>query len=238
MYRERPVTLPSSSEPVTQIWGAIPERTSWPHKKMTTISSVLCHDIPIMIDLADSRALIFDCDGTLVDTPPVYARAWAKGFLPFGREMPTAWYLDRAGMSEHVLIDAFESDFDVKVDREETVKIMRQAFLDEIDALGEITHIARIARENHGKRRMAVASGGSRAIVTASLKATGLDALFETVVTLDDVAHPKPAPDLFLEAARRLGTDPAYCIVFEDSQQGLEAARRAGMREIDVADIR
>ena len=88
-----------------------------------------------------------------------------------------------------------------------------------------------------GRRPLAVASGGSRAIVTATLRATGLLPLFDTVVTLDDMGHAKPEPDLLLEAARRLGVPAKRCLMLEDSREGLKAANRAGMRSVDVADI-
>lgn len=187
--------------------------------------------------LADALAVIFDCDGTLVDTPPLYARAWAVGFRSSGQEMPAEWYLARAGMSEHVLMDAFEAYAGLTLRRDEVIRLMRAAFLDELHALREIGAVAAIARENHGRRPLAVASGGSRAIVTATLQATGLLPLFDTVVTLDDVGRAKPEPDLFLEAARRLGVPAGRCMVLEDSREGLEAAVRAGMRSVDVADI-
>ncbi len=187
--------------------------------------------------LADARAVNFDCDGTLVDTLPLYARAWAAGFRSSGKATPAEWYLARAGMSEYVLMDAFETYAGVTLRRDEVVQLMRAAFLDELHARREIGAVAAIARENHGRRPLAVASGGSRAIVTATLRATGLLPLFDVVVTLDDVGRAKPEPDLFLEAARRLGVPAGQCLVLENSREDLEAANRAGMRSIDVAEI-
>jgi beta-phosphoglucomutase-like phosphatase (HAD superfamily) len=82
---------------------------------------------------------------------------------------------------------------------------------------------------------MAVASGGTREIVKATLLATNLLALFDAVVTIEDVqGRGKPAPDIFLEAARRLRVSPNECTVFEDSDEGIEAARLAGMTATDV----
>ena len=186
---------------------------------------------------AGIEALIFDCDGTLVDTLPVYARAWAHGFQPSGQAMRRDWYLERAGHSEHALMDQFDAEHGVTVDREQVIGLMRQRFLMDIAAVQEITAIAGIARDRQGSLQMAVASGGSRQIVSACLEATGLTKLFATVVTIEDVTRPKPAPDLFLEAARRLGVAPSRCCVFEDSPQGLEAARNAGMLAIDVRTV-
>ena len=185
----------------------------------------------------DVAALIFDCDGTLVDTPPLYVRAWAAGLRPSGHDMPEPWYRARAGLSEHRLMDAFEAEHRLTLNREDVVRRMREAFLAALPDLREIATIAAIARQVRGRLPLAVASGGSRAIVTATLRATALLDLFDTVVTLDDVPHPKPNPALFLEAANRLAVPPARCLVFEDSPPGLEAAHRAGMRAIDVTSL-
>jgi len=186
---------------------------------------------------ADIHGIIFDCDGTLVDTPPVYARAWAAGFRSAGKEIKAEWYLKRAGMSEQVLMDQFEKEFGIPLQREKTVGIVRKTFLAELNGLKEISAITAIARQNKGKLPMAVASGGPAAIVIPTLEVTALRSLFDTVVTIEDVKRPKPDPDLFLEAAKRLNVAPAQCLVFEDSREGLEAAKRAGMRVIDVLKV-
>jgi beta-phosphoglucomutase-like phosphatase (HAD superfamily) len=194
-----------------------------------------------MIDLnalpADIEAIIFDCDGTLVDTSPVYSLAWAAGLRSSGKEMAAGWYRVRAGMSENVLMDTFEAENGVRLDRETVVAIMRAAFLEEVMQVREIELIANVARRNQRHLPMAVASGGPAAIVLPSLKAAALLPLFDAIVTFDDVGRAKPEPDIFLEAARRLSVRPAGCLVFEDSREGIEAAMRAGMPSIDVAAI-
>lgn len=187
------------------------------------------HNLPVNI-----RAIIFDCDGTLVNTLPVYADAWTHGFRTSGRDMRRDWYLGRVGHSEHALMDLFEADQDVTLDRDVVIKVMREYFLQNVASVGEVEAIAAVARYNQGRLPMAVASGGSRQIVTATLEATGLTPLFDTIVTINDVARPKPEPDLFLEAARRLGVAATDCLVFEDTPEGMEAASRAGMRCIDA----
>ena len=189
-------------------------------------------DLPNL--LSSAKALIFDCDGTLANTPPVYAQAWAAGVRAAGHDMPTDWYLARAGLSEGALMDAFEQWAGVVLPREDVIRVMRDAFIENVSLLEEIAIITAIAREHQGKLPQAVASGGSRQIVRLTLDELGLTPLFDTIVTFDDVGRPKPAPDLFLEAARRLGAPPQDCLVFEDSEQGFEAARRAGMTVVDV----
>lgn len=187
--------------------------------------------------LSAAAALIFDCDGTLVATPDVYAKAWQNSFGEAGHAMEPAWYHERAGMSEHVLLDAFETEFGVVLNRAQVVRTMRQAALKGMEAVREISKVADIARRFSGQKPLAVASGGPEIIVMSSLKASGLLPLFETVVTMDAVENAKPAPDLFLEAARRLGAEPADCLVFEDSPQGVAAAVAAGMPVINVLDF-
>ena len=188
--------------------------------------------------LAQAGAIIFDCDGTLVNTPPIYARAWMAGLLRSGTPITADWYLARAGMSEYVLMDAFEAETGLKLNREEVVATVRATFLEVLAELQEIEAITHIARENHGRLPMAVASGGPKEIVMATLEVTGLRDLFDTVVTIEDVGRAKPAPDLFLEAARRLCVPPASVLVFEDTSEGLEAASQAGMQAIDVGNVR
>jgi len=188
-------------------------------------------------EVAAAGALIFDCDGTLVDTPPLYARAYVQAATAHGVKMTGDWYLARAGLSEHVLMDAMEEMHGRPYDRAALIASMRAAFMADIDALREIEVVADIARAWHGRKPLAVASGGPRRAVETSLGATGLRSLFDVLVTIEDVRAGKPEPDLFLEAARRIGIAPARCLVFEDSEQGVDAARRAGMRVIDVTRL-
>jgi HAD superfamily hydrolase (TIGR01509 family) len=84
---------------------------------------------------------------------------------------------------------------------------------------------------------MAVASGSHRALVESTLRAIGALDWFPVIVAAEDVANPKPAPDVFLLAAARLGVAPAHCTVYEDADLGIEAARRAGMRWVDIRTL-
>ena len=182
-------------------------------------------------------ALIFDCDGTLIDSAPLYARAWGASFDEVGHPIAECWYRARSGLSEDILIQCFETDFKTSCDKDALVRSMRDKYLAELTSLQEITVIANVARAAKGKIPAAVASGGPRAIVEPSLLQLGLQTLFDTVVTIEDVGRPKPYPDLFLEAAQRLGAPPEKCLVFEDSRIGTQAAQAAGMKSILVDDI-
>ena len=91
-----------------------------------------------------------------------------------------------------------------------------------------------IVKRYHGKVPMAVASSGYRENVMHSLKSNNILQYFDAVVTCEDITHPKPAPDIFLEAARRIGCDPAFCRGFEDAETGMLSLVAAGMEAIDV----
>ena len=184
-------------------------------------------------------ALIFDCDGTLVDSAPAHLHSIQQALEPLGLTMMEEWYHPRHGLGPHPLIDEYEAEFGVsspipKIDRDAFFARNNAAFQAAIPLIQEITFVADIARAWHGRVPMSVASNGVRENVEASLVSTKLRPLFDHVITADDVKHGKPAPDVYLEAARRMMVDPAKCIVFEDSDEGLEAAHRAGMRGIDI----
>jgi beta-phosphoglucomutase-like phosphatase (HAD superfamily) len=100
-----------------------------------------------------------------------------------------------------------------------------------------INTVVRIARENHGEIPMAVASGGTRKIIEQVLEHIGIRGLFDAIVTSEDVTNQKPAPDIFLEAARRIRVAPQFCRAYEDTDLGMQAIRAAGMEAVDVRQL-
>lgn len=184
-------------------------------------------------------ALIFDCDGTLVDTAPAHYFAITEALKLQGHSMDRDWYMARAGLTPDALLDAQEAAVRAAgkiapLDRATVFATYNDHFRAGLPLLREVEAVATLAREWQGKVPMAVASNGRLANVEASLRATGLLPLFPLIVSADDVARGKPAPDVFLEAARRMGVPPAECVVLEDSDEGMRAAAAAGMRAVDV----
>lgn len=180
------------------------------------------------------RGLIFDFDGTLADTMPLHWAAWqevgARHGIPFSRERLYAL----AGVPTREIIRRINREHCLQLDPETIARDKEAAFLARLPQVRPIAPLVRLARAERGRRKLAVASGGSRRVIHRVLEHLGLQDLFDAVVTQDDVARPKPAPDIFLEAARRLGLTPAECLAFEDGDLGLAAIRAAGMEAVDV----
>lgn len=182
-------------------------------------------------------AVIFDCDGTLADTACIHYRAFRNALSEHDIALPADWYGERTGYSRAMVFDAIRKDFHVKFDDSAIAHRAEELYVDMIDDVVPVDPVAAIARRLSGSVPLAVASAGQRKIVEATLRSIGIETLFDQIVTVDDVQHGKPEPDLFLLAAKRLGVEPKACLVFEDSDEGMEAAKRAGMEAVDVRPV-
>ena len=112
----------------------------------------------------------------------------------------------------------------------------RQWFMEHLDELELIEEVVAFARKWYGKVPLAVATGGTRLVAEKTIFEVGLSDLFDEVVTSDDITAGKPAPDVYLEAARRLGMDPEKCLAVEDAPAGIMAAQSAGMKVVVVPE--
>lgn len=184
-----------------------------------------------------ARGLIFDCDGTLADTMPAHYRAWSAALAPTGLDFPEARFYAMGGMPSKAIIAWLAAEQGIAVDVDHFAKMKEAAFLEQIAAVRPIAAVVELARAQVGARPMAVASGGYRRVVERVLRHLEIDGWFAATVCAEDTARHKPEPDVFLEAARRLNVEPGGCVVFEDTDIGLEAARRAGMVGIDVRPL-
>ena len=180
------------------------------------------------------EGLIFDCDGTLADTTPIHIKAWCDTFADYGFRCPEAFLHSVKGMPAGRIVERFNRLYGHRIDPVAFARQKNDRAREKLHESQPIEPVAAIVRQNRGKLPMAVASGGTRENVLLTLEAVGFGDFFTAVLTSDDDIPPKPNPELFFEAARRMKVAAASCQVFEDGDAGLEAARRAGMAATDV----
>lgn len=184
--------------------------------------------------LADSEGLVFDCDGTLADTMPIHWTSWQIISDLHQFEFSEDRFYSLGGVPSVKILESIKKDQGHSFDPVDVARQKEVAYLKNLDSIQPIDWVVEIARENFGKKPMAVASGGTNEVISEVLTRLRLDQLFEVVVTCEDVTHQKPAPDIFLKAAERMGVAPEKCLGFEDSELGMESIRRAGMLAIHV----
>lgn len=181
-------------------------------------------------------AVIFDCDGTLVDSMPAHFAAWCEALAIHGAGgiFKEDVFLAMGGRPTRDIVVELNDEYNLHLDPEAVAFAKREAFLKRMGNLTLIDEVAAFADSLRGKIPMAIASGGSRMVVEKTLRVVGVSDWFDEVVTADDVAEGKPAPDIFLHAARLLGAVPGRCLALDDAPSGILAAQRAGMQVIAV----
>lgn len=182
-------------------------------------------------------AIIFDCDGTLADTMPAHYVAWRATMRRYGIDFSEDRFYAMAGCPTDRIIQILAAEQGVTVDVVQAAREKEEAFLEALGEVLPVDPVAEVVRQTRGKLPMAVATGAIRPVLEKTLVQIGLDGWFDAIVTAEDTERHKPEPDVFLEAARRLGVAPERCQVYEDSDYGVEAARRAGMQWVDIRDF-
>jgi HAD superfamily hydrolase (TIGR01509 family) len=177
---------------------------------------------------------IFDCDGTLADTMPLHYRAWSRTMTEAGADFPEHLFYAWGGRPAAEIVAALNERCALAMPVDETVARKEAYFSDLLHEVVPIKAVIGVVRAKHGRVPLAVASGGHRHIVHATLDILEIRNLFAACVCAEDYQRGKPAPDPFLEAARQMGVPPGECLVFEDSPTGIEAARAAGMSHVFV----
>jgi beta-phosphoglucomutase family hydrolase len=183
------------------------------------------------------QGLIFDCDGTLADTMPFHWEAWQTILQRHQLLMPESRFYALGGVPSRDILRMLGEEQGRTLDYHAVAKEKEAAYLPFIERVKPIELVVQIARDHLGKVPMAVASGGSKHIIEKVLHQLQIRDWFDAVVTNEDVVRQKPAPDIFLEAARRIGVSPQRCRAYEDTDLGLEAIRAAGMQAVDVREL-
>jgi len=185
----------------------------------------------------DIEGLIFDCDGTLVDSMPLHMQAWEAAFNGVQAVYHADFLRSLNGMKETDVIALYNQTYSTNLDSGLMVRLKHDFFRLHLSEIKPVEPVVKIVRQFHGKKPMAVVSGSIRDHVHLQLKVVGVFEFFQVILTADDPFAPKPAPDLFYEAARRIRIDPARCLVFEDGAPGLQSAKNAGMAVVDIRDL-
>jgi beta-phosphoglucomutase family hydrolase len=184
------------------------------------------------------KGLIFDCDGTLADTMPLHWHAWQIVTQRHNLHFPEDRFYSFGGVPSRDILKLLAQEQGRSLDHIAVAHEKEAAYIPLITQAGPIHAVVEIAKANHGKIPMAVASGGTQQIIVQVLEHLNIRQLFDAVVTSEMVKNQKPAPDIFLEAAKRIGVESKFCRAYEDTELGLTAIRAAGMEAVDVRELR
>jgi HAD superfamily hydrolase (TIGR01509 family) len=181
------------------------------------------------MNLSSYKALLFDCDGTIADSMPLHFKAWNLALKKSRAHLPEDLHYAWAGRPSERIAELLNQKFGWNLDPRQTALDKETEYLAILHEVQPVPQIVEIIRLYDGKLPMAVVSGSPNASIKKTLGHLGLGREFQTIVGAEDYAKGKPAPDCFLEAARRLNVGPKGCLVFEDAELGIQAAVAAGM---------
>lgn len=193
---------------------------------------------PDLPDLTHAQALIFDCDGTLADTMPLHWQSWNCISERHGFFFPESRFYQLGGVPSVDILHRIKLEQNLEFNPVTIAQEKESVYLDLLHLVKPIPEVVHIARHFNGILPMAVASGGTREVITMVLDHLEISHLFSAVITCEDVSRQKPAPDIFLKAAEILNASPHRCVGFEDSDLGMTSIRQAGMLAIHVNSLR
>lgn len=181
-------------------------------------------------------ALIFDMDGTLVDSGQLHEMAWIETLNHYSIPIDRALMRSLAGVPTLGTVELLLKKFQIRsTSSAMEIHRFKERFVREnLHNMIKPTALLDIVQRYHGVKPMAVGTGAQTDEALHILEICGLDKYLNVVVGADQVSNPKPAPDTFLRCAELLGVPPQHCVVFEDAKLGMEAATRAGMTVVDV----
>ena len=185
---------------------------------------------------------LFELDGTLVDTMPAHYRAWDAALRRFGlgRPLDEDLFYSLGGVPTVRVAELLGQHYGLALDAVEVMEVKERLYKDGLAEVTLIEPVSDFARRVSRTKPVAIVTGGTPDVALPALKLAGLDDIFRTVVTPQDVpeGRGKPAPDMFLLAAQRMGADPRRCLVFEDAEPGIQGAKAAGMAVVRVPSRR
>jgi len=180
------------------------------------------------------RAYLFDCDGTVADSMPLHFVAWQAALAEWGCEFPEPLFYAWGGKPPLEIIATLNSMQSLAMPVDTVAERKENLYFELLPRLKAVPEVVEHIDDKYGKIPLAVVSGGRRDSVLRTLSALQLIGKFDTIVGSDEYRRSKPAPDGFLLAAERLGVAPGLCLVFEDTDLGIQAATAAGMASVKV----
>ncbi len=188
----------------------------------------------LQLPAGDFRAYLFDCDGTIVDSMPLHYIAWKKALAEWNCEFDEELFYSWGGRPVVEIVSSLNQMNRLNMSVEAVAKRKESLYYEQLPQLKSVPEVIEHIEAQHGRIPLAVVSGSRRNSVEGSLTTLNLLDKFETIVSAEDYKNGKPAPDAFLLAASRLGIAPADCLVFEDTDLGIQAATAAGMASVRV----
>ncbi len=179
-------------------------------------------------------AYLFDCDGTIADSMPLHYVAWSKALAEHGCKFDEDLFYAWGGRPIDEIIASLNEMHSLHMPVAEVAHRKEALYFDLLPQLKAVPEVLEHILHSHGRIPFAVVSGSARDSVTASLTTLGILDRFDTLVCAGDYTRSKPHPEPFLLAAQRLGVDPHLCLVFEDTDMGIQSATAAGMASIKV----
>lgn len=180
------------------------------------------------------KALIFDIDGTLLDTMPIHFKACQIACSKYGFEFPLDFFYETAGTPTFEVFEMLGKKLNINANFKQIAIEKEEKYIELATDVKLIPAAEELIKRFEGILPMACGTGGTREIADINLKSSNTEHYFQSVITCDDITRPKPDPETFLKAAKALGVAPEYCQVFEDGDLGIKAAIDAGMVATDI----
>jgi len=189
------------------------------------------------IPAGDFQAYLFDCDGTIADSMPLHYKAWKQALAEWNCDYPEELFYSWGGKPVRKIIADLNEMHGLQMPVDALATRKEALYLAQLPQLKAIPPVLEQVEKQYGRIPLAVVSGSRRDSVIGSLTALNLLDKFDTLVCAEDYKHGKPAPDAFLLGAQRLNVEPSACLVFEDTDLGIDAATAAGMASVRVPQI-
>lgn len=183
------------------------------------------------------EALLFDLDGTLVDSFAANLAAYNSALVPHGISLPVEWFRLRFGKPAPIVLAEVEDEWRVRIDATEVIAAKNRAYLHELRSVRLFPPMRELIARHSASKAMAVVTSSPRVTATALLDRLGIAGQVTALVARDDVEATKPSPEPFSLAVTMLGTTTGRCLAYEDSDEGVASALSAGLDVIDVRHV-